>query len=137
MLRCLGGDLRYLGENPAAAAAMDMALLTYELCGDLAVLHAANLCAAEGIGVDTLAGMFPAGHPSRKLAALIHAGRVDGLGATISVWNGAIERIREQAADAGINREVPDFIASFFQHAIRSGWGEEDIPALMKVLRAR
>ena len=136
LLGCLGGDLRYLGENPAAAAVMDMALLTHELCSDVGILHAANLCQSEGVGVDVLASMFAAGHPARKLATLIHAGRDDGLGATIAVWNGALQRIRTQASDAGINSEVPDFIAGLFDRAIAAGHGDEDLVALIKLLRA-
>jgi len=136
LLRCLGGDLRYLGDNVTAAAVLDMALLTHELCSDIGILHGANLCQAEDVGVDLLASMFADGHPAKKLASLIHAGSGGGLGATISVWNAALQRIRTQTSDAGINSEVPDFIAGLFDRAIAAGHGDEDLVALIKLLRA-
>jgi hypothetical protein len=47
-----------------------------------------------------------------------------------------VERIRGQAVDARINGEIPDFISGFIKRAIAAGHGEEDIAALIKVLRA-
>lgn len=135
-LKCLGGDLRYLGENIAAAAVLDMAWLTYELCNYLAALHGANLCESEGVSVASLAGMFPEGYPARRLAAVIQSGEFGDPGATLDVWDSALQRIRGQARDAGINGEVPDLISSWFRRAIAAGHGEEDVAAVIEVLRA-
>jgi 3-hydroxyisobutyrate dehydrogenase-like beta-hydroxyacid dehydrogenase len=134
-LQCLGGDLRYLGENIAAAAVLDMAWLTYELCGYLAALHGANLCESEGVSVASLAAMYPEDAPSRRLASVIHAGEFTDPGATLSVWEAALQRVQTQAADAGINSEVPDLIASLFRRGIADGYGEEDVASVIKVLR--
>jgi 3-hydroxyisobutyrate dehydrogenase-like beta-hydroxyacid dehydrogenase len=133
-LRCLGGDLQYLGEKVAAAAVLDMALLTYELCGYLAALHGAGLCRAEGVSVDRLAALYPGDSSSRRLAAVIHAGDFGNPGATLTVWEAAVQRIQDQARDAGINSEVPDLISRFFKRAIDAGYGEEDVGAVIKVL---
>ncbi len=134
-LDCLGGDLRYLGENIAAAAVLDMAWLTYELCNYLAALHGSNLCESEGVSVDSLAAIFPDESPARRLTKVVRANDFDDPGATISVWNGALEGVQTQARDRGINSEIPDLISSLFKRAIAAGYGEEDVAAVIKVLR--
>jgi 3-hydroxyisobutyrate dehydrogenase-like beta-hydroxyacid dehydrogenase len=56
-------------------------------------------------------------------------------GATLSVWAGALKRVENQARDAGINCEFPDFVAGLFGRAIAAGHGEKDVAALVKVFR--
>lgn len=135
-LECLGGDLRYLGDNIAAAAVLDMAWLTYELCNYLGALHGANLCQSEDVSVKALADMFPDGSPARRLALVVHTGVYGDPGATLTVWESALQRIQAQARDAGLNSEIPDLISSLFKRAIAADYGEEDVAAVVKVLRA-
>jgi 3-hydroxyisobutyrate dehydrogenase-like beta-hydroxyacid dehydrogenase len=136
-LSCLGGDLRYLGENISAAAALDLALLTHELCDYLGAIHGAHLCESENISVEVFASMFPDGHPAKGPAQVIHSGKYNDPGATLTVWDGALQRIQAQAHDAGISCEVPDFISSLFKRAISAGYGQEDVAAIVKVLRTK
>lgn len=135
ILGCLGGDLRYLGSEIAAAAVIDLAYLTQELSTYLGAIHGAHLCESENIGVDAFASILPVGHPAKDLVQVIHSNKYDAPEATIAVWNGALERIRTQARDTGINSEIPDFVSRLFKRAISAGYGEEDIAALIKVLK--
>ena len=73
---------------------------------------------AEGVGVDRYASMFPEGDRTRLLARVIHAGAYDHPSATLSVWYNALQRVRAQARDAGIDSAVPDFVADLFERAI-------------------
>jgi len=134
-LECLGGDLRYLGDNIAGAATIDMALLSYHLCCYLGVIHGANICAAEGIGAGKYAEMFAEHSLEREPVDAIHSGRYDNPGATLAVWDAALQTIRLQATEAGINSEVPDFISSFFKRALAAGYGEQDIASIFKIMR--
>ena len=112
-----------------------MALLTHDLCCYLGVLHGAHICESEGIGVGEYADMFAEGSIAREPIEVVHSGRFDNPGATLAVWNGALQRIQAQARDAGINAEVPDFISGFFRRAIAAGHGDEDIASVIKVMR--
>ena len=56
-------------------------------------------------------------------------------GATLAVWDAALQRIQSQAQDAGINSEIPDLISSLFKRAIAAGYGEEHIASIIKVMR--
>ncbi len=61
LLKCLGGDLRYLGENVGAASALDLAWLS-ELYGViLGVVHGARLCEAEQVSVALYGSLFTEG----------------------------------------------------------------------------
>jgi 3-hydroxyisobutyrate dehydrogenase-like beta-hydroxyacid dehydrogenase len=133
-LLCFGGDLRYLGENIAAAATIDMALLTRGLCHRIGGIHAALLCQSEGVDVSVLASMFPGDAALGDIFKCIEEDRYDDPGATITVWNAALTRIRRQAASAGIAGDVPDFIGSLFDRAIAAGYGDQDVAALFKIL---
>ena len=136
LLDCLGGDLRYLGQNIAAAATLNMALLSHELCVYLGALHGVLICRSENVGVDVLSSMFPEKDWARHLTRIIQAGAYDKPGATIEVWSEALQAIEEQARDRGINAEIPGFISSLIRRAIASDLGAEDIAALIKVLEA-
>lgn len=133
-LDCFGGDVRHLGSNIAAAATLDMALLTHELMESVAFMHGALLCRSEGVAADVLAAMFPPDGGAGEALARICTERYDDPGATLSVWNEALKRIQHQTRLAGINSEVPDFVASLFDRAIAAGYGEQDIAALTKIL---
>jgi 3-hydroxyisobutyrate dehydrogenase-like beta-hydroxyacid dehydrogenase len=137
LLGCLGGDLRYLGANIAAASTVDMALLIHESGNAAGIFHAATLWEAENVGVDVFASMLPAGQPAARLAGLIHQGDGAEIGATIAVWNSALQRIRSQARDAGITTEVPDFMASPFDRALAEGMAEQDLVSLIQLFRTK
>lgn len=133
-LDCFGGDVRHLGSNIAAAATLDMALLTHELMESVAFMHGALLCRSEGVAVDVLAAMFPPDGGAGEALARICTDRYDDPGATLAVWNEALKRIQRHTRLAGINSEVPDFVACLFDRAIAAGCGEQDLAAVFKVL---
>lgn len=135
LMSCLGGLVRYLGENIRAASALDLGWLCQRYGLFLGVIHGAYICESEDVSVGLYATMFPEGDRARSIAEIIHSGDFTETGATLAVWEGALQRIQQQAADAGLNGEIPDFASSFFQRAIAAGHGEEDVSALIKVLR--
>ncbi len=127
--------MRYLGSNIAAAAVMDMALLTRDLSLYLGVAHGLRLCEAENIDIETYSGMYPDEHPAKSLIEAIKNETFDDPGATVDVWLGAIRKIQAETDSLSINNEVPDFIASFFERATAMGCGGEDTAAIIKVMR--
>jgi 3-hydroxyisobutyrate dehydrogenase-like beta-hydroxyacid dehydrogenase len=138
-LQVLGGDLRYLGENIASAATLDLALLSTSVALYLGVAHSAHICESEGVGVDLLASVAKHGKRPRELAEIVHlnAFELSSLhgGASLAVWASVLQRLQAQARDAGIDSELPDFLASIYQRGVDAGYGEEDVAALIKVLR--
>ena len=76
-----------------------------------------------------------AGDRARDFAEIVHTGNFDNPGATLSVWNAAHEHIRTHAHDMKINSEFPDFVWNLLSRAEGAGYGDEDIAAIIKILR--
>jgi 3-hydroxyisobutyrate dehydrogenase-like beta-hydroxyacid dehydrogenase len=134
LLQCLGGTVRYLGSNTGAASALDLAWLTTCYGRFMAIIHAANLCKSEDVGIDEFVSLFPEEPDIRGYAKVIHEESYHQRTATLQVWSSALQRIQEQGVDASINTEFPDLVASFFKKAVDAGYGEENVMALVKVL---
>lgn len=132
-LKLLGGDLRHLGDNIAAAAAVDLAHLATSVGVYMGVAHGALICESEGVGLDVLASTEDRERP-RELTEIIHADAFElgslHDGASVEVWSGVIHRLQSQAKSAGINSELPDFLNGIYRRAIKLGHGGEDIAAL-------
>jgi hypothetical protein len=100
----------------------------------MAIVHAANLCKSEKAGLDDFIALFSDRPDIQIYAQVIRDESYDECTATLQVWGAALERIRQQGVDAGINREIPDFIASLFKKAVDAGYGEQNVMSLIKVL---
>lgn len=135
LLECLGDDRRYLGENIRAPAALDLAWLSQRLGQMIGGLHGICLCESENVGLEAFEAMLPEGDRVRILASRIRDENYLDPDATMSVWDAVSSRFKDQARDAGISSEFPDFAANVIRRAINSGYGEEDVAALVKVLR--
>jgi 3-hydroxyisobutyrate dehydrogenase-like beta-hydroxyacid dehydrogenase len=135
LLQCLAGTVRFLGTNVAAASALDLAWLSMWHGQFMAVIHAANLCKSEDAGMDDFISLFSDRPDIQHHAKVIQDERFHECTATLQVWGAALHHIQQQGVDANINTEIPDFIASFFKKAIDAGYGEENVMALVKVLR--
>jgi len=134
LLECLGGTVRYLGPNTGAASALDLAWLTTCYGRFMAIIHAANLCKSEGVGIDEFVSLFPDNPDIRGYAKVIHEESFDQCTATLQVWGAALQRIQQQGVDANINTEFPDLVASVFKKAVDAGYGAQNVMALVKVL---
>lgn len=134
LLDCLGGTVHYLGSNVGAASALDLAWLTTCYGRFIAIIHAANLCKSEDVGMEHFISLFPDEPNIQRYAKVIHEGSFDKCTATLQVWGAALQRIQQQGVDAGINTQIPNFVASFFKKAVNAGYGEKNVMSLVKVL---
>jgi 3-hydroxyisobutyrate dehydrogenase-like beta-hydroxyacid dehydrogenase len=138
-LELFGGDLRYLGENVGAANTLDLSELIYSIGQHIAFAHAARICEAEGVRLDQFATLFKEGEPARDLADMVHSDNYEvGAilpGASVNTWEGCIKLIQDHARLGKLNSEIPDFYSDLFNRAIDSGYGEEDVASIVKVLR--
>jgi len=136
LLECLGGSVRYVGSNVRAASALDLAWLCNSYGRFLAVTHAARICESEGVGMDEFASLFPQDPTVQHYATVIDTDGYKNCSATLKVWRAALQRILEQGRDAGISTPFPDHVDNLLQRAEAAGYGEENVMAMVKVLRA-
>lgn len=133
------GNLMDLGDNIAAAAALDLGLLTTSIALYAGVAHAARLCEAEGADVDLLARLCMHGPTASERFEIIarNAFALNSLydGGSLDVWADVADRILDQAQAAGINAELPEFLSELYRRASGAGHGPDDVAALIKILR--
>ena len=136
-LNALGGDLRYLGNNVKAAAALDLALLARLASNNCGVMHGAHICESEGVSVDLYASLFAESDRAHTLAKAIadDENTVSRIGASVNLFSSVLNLLQSQATAAGINSEVPDLFQSLAERAIAAGYGEEGTTAIIKILR--
>ena len=134
LLRCLGGDLRYFGENVRAPSTLNLGWLCQRFGMLLGALHGVNLCESENVGAESYASLFPDGDRVNMLARTIHTEDYRNPSVTVRVWQAILERIQNQADEAGINNDFPEFGAGIIKMGIMAGYAEEDVSALFKVL---
>lgn len=140
LLRIFGGGLTYLGEDAGAAAAMDMATLSYIYGASIGFFHGARIAEAEGFRVDQygalVAGIAPTFADFLKYEGeVIQSGDFKVGESPLKISVEATERIAKAARDSGINDEFPAFASDLFKRAAKAGYGDEEVAALIKVLR--
>ncbi|UUZ90093.1 hypothetical protein LJK87_29385 [Paenibacillus sp. P25] len=54
---------------------------------------------------------------------------------SVDTCMGTVKLFMQQAREAGINSEFPAFAQKLFQKALDAGYGDEELGALIKVLR--
>ena len=140
LLAALSTDVRYLGSTVGAAAALEVAVLSYYVCTHLGTIHGALVCESEGVPADILASTIIDSQPS-DAEEIAHLGQAllknefANPGASIGVYSGVLDRILSQAEDAGINASIPEFANTLYKKGIESGLADEEVVALIKLLR--
>jgi len=132
----LGGDIRYLGSNIGAAAALNIATLARLVANTIGIIHGVHVCESEGVNLDEFTDMFPVGDRAQTIVKAVTSGvfTVDG-GASVDVAAGTVNSLQSQANEIGINCEFPNFAMDLLQRAIDAGYREEDTASLIKILR--
>lgn len=135
----ISANLIELGDNVAAAAALDLGLLTTSIALYAGTAHAARLCEAEGVNLDLLARLCMHGPRASERIEIVasDAFALNSLygGGSLAVWADVAKNVHQHAIDAKINEDLPKFLATLYGRAVDAGLGGEDVAALIKVLR--
>lgn len=140
LLGVLGGGIVYLGADAGAAAAMDLATLSTVYGTLLGFLHGARVAEHEGFDVAEygriVGGIMPtfAGFLEHE-ARVIRSGDFTVSQSPMRISVEATQRILATAQQAGIDTGFPAFAAELFRRADAAGLGDEEIAALIKLLR--
>jgi 3-hydroxyisobutyrate dehydrogenase-like beta-hydroxyacid dehydrogenase len=140
VLRVLGGNLVRVGERIDATAFMDLATLSYVYGAYAGFLHGARI--AETVGVDVAAyGKLVEDISPSFGAFFAHEGRVIQSGdftvseSPLRISISAVERILASSRDLGLDDAVPDLVSTWLRKAEARGLADEELAALIKVLR--
>ena len=140
LLAALSSDLRYLGDAVGAAAALDIAVMSYYVVTHVGLVHAGLVCESEGVQSDTLASVLVDSLPS-DVEEIAHLGdalqrdEYSNPGASIDVYSNILDRVLAQAADRGIDDRIPRFANRLYKEGVAAGLGGLEVVALIKLLR--
>lgn len=140
ILKTLGGNLKYLGENIATASALDTATLSYIYGAAIGFFHGALIAESESFDVseygNIIAEIAPGmGEFLKHEGAVISSGDFRISQSPLAISIGATERILSSAKLSGINSEFPKFAANWLKRAKEAGYEQEEFAALIKTLR--
>lgn len=140
VLRVLGGNLVRVGERIDAAAFMDLATLSYVYGAYAGFLHGARIAETVGIDVAAYGKLVEDISPSFG-AFFAHEGRVIQSGdftvseSPLRISISAVERILASSRDLGLDDAVPNLVSTWLRKAEARGLADEELAALIKVLR--
>jgi 3-hydroxyisobutyrate dehydrogenase-like beta-hydroxyacid dehydrogenase len=142
VLKLLAGNIVYLGKAIDAAATMDMATLSYVYGAFAGFVHGARLAESQGLDVARFGQIVNAISPSfgaffQHEAAVIGSGDFRITESPLRISIEATQRILDTSRAAGINTEVPALFTDLLQRAGRAGLENEELAALIKVLRSQ
>ncbi|WGV59285.1 NAD(P)-binding domain-containing protein [Brevibacillus brevis] len=139
-LKCLAGNVPYLGEQVSAASSTELAFLSYLFGSYLGFFHAARILEADGLRVDAFGSMIAhvsqvVGDVIKYESEVIQSEKYDNPQSSVNMCMTTVELLMEQAREAGINNEFPLFAQGLFKKALDAGYGHEELSALIKVMR--
>lgn len=140
ILRTLGGATRYLGDNVQLPSLLNMALISPMMGTIAGMIHGALECEASDFSVaaytELLAETLPVLlHQIQHLATTIAQNDFSDTEAALKTYAAPMSLWVEQCKERGINKEFPAFIDGWLQRGMDAGYGDEEISALIKVLR--
>jgi 3-hydroxyisobutyrate dehydrogenase-like beta-hydroxyacid dehydrogenase len=106
----------------------------------LGFFHGALIGEAEGFGAaeygEIVARIAPAfGDFLKYEGGVIEKGDYRVSESPLSISVEATGRILDTARESGISTEIPEFFAGFFRRAVAAGYKDEEVAAIMKLLR--
>ncbi|KOS62961.1 NAD(P)-dependent oxidoreductase [Lysinibacillus agricola] len=139
-LKSLAGNIPYLGEQVSAASSTELAFLSYLFGSYIGFFHAARILESDGLRVDSFGSMIEnvsqvVGEVIKYESEVVQTESYDNAQSSINMCMTTVELFMEQAREAGINNEFPNFAHGLFKKALDAGYGNEELGALIKVMR--
>ncbi|MDC7694232.1 NAD(P)-binding domain-containing protein [Asticcacaulis sp. DXS10W] len=140
LLRILAGNLIYLGHSKDASAFMDLATLSYVYGAYAGFLHGVRISEVTGIDPGLFGKLVESISPSfgaffAHQSGVIKSGDFAISESPMRISIAAVDRIAKTSAALGINGEVPELVNGWLVEAERQGFADEELAAIIKVLR--
>lgn len=140
VLADLGGHYVNLGEKPDAAATMDLATLSYVYGAYVGFVHGALIAESQGLDVARFGQLVSDISPSFGSffafeGQVIQSGDFSMKESPLRISVEATQRIHEFSKQARLSTEFPELADRLLQRAHAAGLGNEELAALVKVMR--
>lgn len=139
-LKALAGTVNHVSEEAGGSAVLFSAVMAYLAGNWIGFCHGALICEQEGLRTDEfgklIAGISPIlAAESVQMGEVIQHGSFSDPESTINITTNDLHLLVQQAEEAGISKELPEFAANLFQRAVEAGYGKEEHAAIIKVMR--
>jgi len=139
-LRAMAPTIEYLGSDPAKASAMDLALLSGTFGLIFGLLNGAAIAEASNVSIKSyvdLARPILTGDLGfiGESAIKCEEDTMEDTEAFLSTWAEGLTPMISALKSAGYSAEIPAFMQATLHRAAEQGYGEQDIAALIKLLR--
>lgn len=139
-LKALAGNVPYYGKQVSAASSIDLAFLSYLFGSYIGFFHAARILESDGLRVDDFGSMINhispmIGQVLKYESEMIQTEAYEHPQSSLHMSMVTVELLMEQAREAGMNNEFPVFAQGLFKKAIDAGYGEQEVAALIKIMR--
>jgi len=141
VLRSLAGNTTYLGDQVGAPNAYGVAMGAVLFGALLGALHGAQVCEAEGLSISLFATRLREADMATVVAAVedllkrIETERYGETQAPLQTGADGAKQQLQHARDTGIDLGFPGYVARAFRRGVDAGLGDQDVAALIKVLR--
>lgn len=140
IIRTLGGNSTYVGDNPAALAALFAALFTARQGFMFGMLFGAVVCEKAGVPLKLFAEQMPAtlklvDDYAETFAATVPTGTFADSPASLSSYVGALDDSLTTFESLGARADLPRLMRSLAHQGMEAGLASEELTALVKILR--
>lgn len=128
VLDALGGDIRFLGADPAASAVIDVSALAFVYVAAYAFVNAAAICDAAGAPLDVLADVIgkltpQMPHVFKEYVAMIAAGSYESTNLRLASGAATVGAITEFAQRSGVNTDLFESVLRTLNASVAAGHG--------------
>ncbi len=139
VIKILGGKSTYVGDQPAALAALFAALFTARQGFMFGMIYGALACQKASVPLDVFVDQLPA---SIKLvqeyydefAATVPSGQFSDRPASMAIYAAALDDALVTFKSLGARAELPQLMHDLVHRGVEAGHGDEQLTALVKVL---
>ncbi|MXQ54834.1 NAD(P)-dependent oxidoreductase [Shimazuella alba] len=140
LLKNIAGNLVYMGESIGSASAQALAVVSYLLGTWFGFAHGAHILESEGLPVDSFGHLIEAiapllGAEAKHQGKVIENNKFENPESSLQTSLDSVERLVQQAHEAGINADYPLFAIPIMKQALANGFGNEEVSSIIKILR--
>lgn len=138
-LNVLGGNLKYLGEDPSASSAMDLATLTWLYGSYIGLIYAVKLCQRYNLKLEDFSAIIGEVSPVyteffKYEIDVIERDNYSITQSPMSISVAATRRISDSFRELNVFQDFPEILERIFEEASRKGLDNEEVAAIIKVI---
>jgi 3-hydroxyisobutyrate dehydrogenase-like beta-hydroxyacid dehydrogenase len=141
LLLSLGGNPIFVGQHIGAASTLDCSILSSYYGTAFGFLHGAAICHSEGFSIEVytatvLSLVSVLADTIKTCGEMITKGSYDGSQSSLSTHAAGFKHVLQLSRENGIDSRYTQLLADYFDQALATGHGQDELAALFEVLKS-